>query len=200
MVTQSSSAERGSLVTIVGIINASGSYIPPVYVFPRVRYTERFLTGCMVGSIGINSKSGWMTSEIFPKVLHHIVEHKNYTPEYSFSWTLDNHCSHCSLEVITYCRDNGIILLTFPPHTSHRLQPLDVSIVGPFKKYCKTAFNDFLVSNPGKGITIYDVANLTKTPFLKAFVPKNIQSGFKATGIFPLNRLVFNTDDYVALD
>jgi hypothetical protein len=32
----------------------------------------------------------------------------------------------------------GIDLLTLPAHTTHRLQPLDVSVFGPFKSYFKS--------------------------------------------------------------
>ena len=41
---------------------------------------------------------------------------------------LDNHESHLSIPLIYYCRDNGVILLTLPPHCSHRLQSLDLSV------------------------------------------------------------------------
>lgn len=44
-----------------------------------------------------------------------------------------------------------------PPHTSHKLQPLDVSIFGPFKQYCKGSFNNFMVNNPGQVIGISDI-------------------------------------------
>jgi hypothetical protein len=42
---------------------------------------------------------------------------------------MDNHESH----VLIAARENGIILLTFPPHTSHKLQPLERCVFGPFK-------------------------------------------------------------------
>ena len=59
-------------------------------------------------------------------------------------------------------------MLTFPPHCSHKLQPLNVSVFGPFKSHCKTSFNDWLQSNPGGRISIHDIAELTKIPFIKA--------------------------------
>lgn len=37
------SAERGELVTFVGILNAVGDSIPPVFIFPLVRYKDAFL-------------------------------------------------------------------------------------------------------------------------------------------------------------
>lgn len=50
---------------------------------------------------------------------------------------IDNHSSHTSLEAIEYSRENRIVLLSFPPHCSHRLQPLDVGVFGQFKNALK---------------------------------------------------------------
>ncbi|XP_049310318.1 uncharacterized protein LOC125778074 [Bactrocera dorsalis] len=125
-VGQAVSAERGSLVTLVGIINASGNRLPPAYVFPRVRNSSQFLNGCVSGSIGLVSKSGCMMSELFIDVLKHIQNNTKCSKEGPILLLLDNHSSHCSVDCINYSRDNGIHLLSFPPHTSHRLQPLNV--------------------------------------------------------------------------
>ena len=45
---------------------------------------------------------------------------------------LDNHSSHMSLEVIEIAEENGLDILSFPPHCCHRLQPLDLSVFGRF--------------------------------------------------------------------
>ncbi|KAG1696941.1 hypothetical protein GQR58_006140 [Nymphon striatum] len=54
---------------------------------------------------------------------------------------MDNHESHLSLEVMDMARENGLTIVTFPPHCSHRLQPLDVSFYGPLKSYYKKKQN-----------------------------------------------------------
>ncbi|CAI9716204.1 transposable element-derived 6 [Octopus vulgaris] len=46
---------------------------------------------------------------------------------------LDNHKTRVSLGDIDLAKKNGVILLTIPPHTSHKLQLLDVSCYKPFK-------------------------------------------------------------------
>jgi hypothetical protein len=46
---------------------------------------------------------------------------------------LDNHSSHCTLEAYKYCRENVIVVVSIPPHTSRRLQTLDVAFYGPLK-------------------------------------------------------------------
>lgn len=192
------SAERGSLVTLVGIINASGNRLPPVYVFPRQRYKSEFINGCVPGSLGLISKSGWMMSELFINVLKHIQENTHCCKERPILLLLDNHSSHCTIEAINFSMENGINILTFPPHTSHRLQPLDVAVYGPFKKFLQTSFNDFMTNNAGKRITIYEVARLSNLPFQRSFSSENILNAFLTTGIYPLNSLNFNDVEFAA--
>lgn len=71
-VSQVASAETGSLVTMVGIINATGSSLPPFYIFPRVRFNAHFINDGPTGYLGISDKCGWMTSKGFFDVLYHI--------------------------------------------------------------------------------------------------------------------------------
>ena len=40
---------------------------------------------------------------------------------------MDSHGSHATAEFDSFCIENQIILLYMPPHSSHILQPLDVS-------------------------------------------------------------------------
>jgi hypothetical protein len=41
---------------------------------------------------------------------------------------LDNSQSHLSVKVLDLVKEIFIVLLSFPPHTSHKLQPLDRSV------------------------------------------------------------------------
>lgn len=197
-VAQAVSAEGGSLVTMVGIINAGGVSLPPIYVFPRIKNNPAFIKhgpqGCVC--VAFFSKTGWMTGDLFLDVLKHIVTHTNCTKDKPILLVLGNHSSHGSLETILFCRNNGIHVLSFPPHTSHRLQPLDVAVYGPFKKFCNNSLNNYHINNPGKKITIYDIAELSKQPFLKAFSQENIIKSFKVTGISPFNDMIFSDADF----
>lgn len=194
------SAERGELVTFGGIISASGNTIPPLFIFPRVNYRDHFLEGAPEGSIGAATKSGWINSEIFVLVLKHIQKFSLSSKDHPILLLCDNHESHISLQAITYARDNGIILLSFPPHTSHRLQPLDVGVFGPFKSKLKIAFNNWHMSNPGKTISIYNIPKLVKLAYFESFTAKNITSGFEKPGIWPFNEMAFSDDDYAPIN
>jgi hypothetical protein len=47
---------------------------------------------------------------------------------------LYGHSSHQTAEFDDFCRQNAIICLCMPPHTSRLLQPLDVGVLGPLKR------------------------------------------------------------------
>ncbi|KAG7300114.1 hypothetical protein JYU34_015655 [Plutella xylostella] len=190
------SAERGELVTFGGIISASGNTIPPLFIFPRVHFKDHFMAGAPEGSLGVATKSGWINSSIFLEVLKHIHKKTCCCKENPILLLVDNHESHVTIEAVDYARDNGIIYMSFPPHTTHRLQPLDVGVFGPFKAKLKTAFNDWHVNNPGKTLNIYNIPKLAKLAYFESFTCKNIASAFEKTGIWPFNKLAFSDEDF----
>ena len=93
--------------------------------------------------------------------------------------------------------ENGLRLLTFPPHCSHKLQPLDVGVYAPFKRYYSCLCDSWMSSNPGKPLSIYDVAELSGQAFQRSFAIENITSAFKSRGLHPYNPDIFT--DYVFL-
>lgn len=172
--------------------------MPPVYIFPRIRYKDYFLNGAPEASLGLGSKTGWMTAELFVKVLSHIQKNTLCTTANPILLIMDNHISHVSIDSINFAKSNGIVLLSFPPHCSHRMQPLDVGIYSPFKSALKYSFNDWMAANPGKPISIQNIAALSKLPFSTAFSIKNITSSFEKTGIWPINSQIFGDDDFIS--
>ena len=96
-----------------------------------------------------------------------------------------------------FAKENGIVLLTIPPHTSGKLQPLDKCVYGAFKTKYNRAMDDWLRSNPGKTCTIYTVPEISKRAFLSSFTQLNIISAFRSTGIFPLNRDIWKECDFL---
>jgi hypothetical protein len=69
-----SSAERGPLITACCFVSASGNQIPPAIIFPRVNFTPNMLIDGIPGTLGLANQSGWMTKELFLRVLEHFVK------------------------------------------------------------------------------------------------------------------------------
>lgn len=185
------SAERGTLVTVAVAISALGNMVPPFFVFPLVHYKDHYIRGGPVGSDGDANSSGWMKENNFQKFAKHFIKCVKPTKEKPVLLLLDNHDSHLSIEVLDYFKDNGVTILSFPPHCSHKLQPLDRTVYGSLKKYYNEACDNWLASHPGKTITIYDIPELVKMSLPLAATIDNIQSGFRVAGISPLNENIF---------
>lgn len=192
------SGERGINVTMIAGINAIGNSIPPAFVFPRVFFKEHMLKGAPPGSIGFAHPSGWSNSEIFLEFLKHFINHTRPTMDQKVLLILDNHKSHITVDVLNLAKKSGIVLLTFPPHTSHKLQPLDRGVFGPLKKYYNSACGDWLLKNCAKPMTIYDVCECVGIAYPLAFTPNNILAGFRVSGIYPFNENIFQDCDFLS--
>ena len=58
------SAERGTLVTACCAVNALGSFVPPFFIFPRVRFYDTMLSGGPTGCDGAAQPTGWINADI----------------------------------------------------------------------------------------------------------------------------------------
>ena len=196
---QVTSAERGQLVTGVCCVNFSGAHIPPTFIWPRKtdRNTEAYMRGTPTNLLGLVHESGWMTAQSFEVWMGHFIKHAKPSKDDPVLLLLDNHNSHLSYKAIAEAKNAGVVMLTFPPHTTHRLQPLDVSVYGPHQTYYNAACNEWQVSNPGKTIGMYDIGELAGKAFIRALTPENIINGFRKTGIFPIDENVFSDADFL---
>ncbi|KAJ4431990.1 hypothetical protein ANN_20599 [Periplaneta americana] len=63
---------------------------------------------------------------------------------------LDGHFSHTkNIDVVDKARENHVDVICLPPHLTHKMQPLDVGFMGPFKTYYANEIETWLASNPG---------------------------------------------------
>ena len=189
--------ERGESMTFVGIINAVGQTIPPVFLIPRKKWNPDFMRNTTYGSKGILQPNGWMNGERFVETLQHIHEKTCSSVENKILLIMDNAECHMNIHVVEYAIRHGIVIVTLPPHTTAKLQPLDVSVFGPFKAFLRNAQSDFNLTYPNQPITVHQLPQLACEAWIKAANPANILGGFRATGIWPINRDIFPEDSFV---
>lgn len=190
------SSERGQLVTTICCCSASGKFIPPGLIFPRKKKNPRYLQGTPPGTIDFVSDNGWVNSEIFLEWMKFFVKSVRPTQEQKCLLILDNHVSHRSLAVLEYASDNHIIILSVPPHCTHKLQPLDVSVYGPMGTYFERAVDKWQKQHPAQHITLYEIGAIFSTAYLQAATPQNAISGFKKTGILEGDIDIFSEVDF----
>jgi len=199
-VARASSAERGITITVVGCISATGVFIPPMLIFPRKNFCKRLMIGAPPGAIGSCSPSGWINSDLFIIWLKHFIKSSGASMENKTVLLLDNHESHISLAAFELCRSNGISVISFAPHTSHRCQPLDLTVYGPLKTAYFKRCSDWMASNCGQRIKDENVAALFSDAYCKIATVDKCVNGFRAAGIWPLNSAIFGDEDFAAAD
>ncbi|KAH9292038.1 hypothetical protein KI387_042776 [Taxus chinensis] len=183
-------------ITILCCVNAAGQSIPGFYLFKGKSHLENYIAGCEPGACMATQSHAWMTKDLFMNWLHHFASSVpgGVSPTNRHLLIFDGHGSHVALGTIQEARSLGIDLLTLPAHTSHKLQPLDVSVFAPFKTYFKEERRKWIVANHGIDVKRAELAELGSKAFKRALTPSNIKAGFKRTGIWPLNPNALDED------
>lgn len=88
---------------------------------------------CLVYQI----QDGWKGLIFWKKLFLSAVQH--LFPEPGVVLFVDGHHSHMSIEL---AREKGVNLVCFPPHMTHILQPLDVSVYHPLKQSWATVLKE----------------------------------------------------------
>ena len=68
------STECGILVTTEICMSATGSFVPPLFIWPRGRIKPELMHGAPSGSINGCYKSGWIQTDIFKTWFQHFVK------------------------------------------------------------------------------------------------------------------------------
>ena len=192
------SAERGQLVTALICCSASGAYMPPMLIFPRQRMKDELLDGSPPGTWAVCHPSGWIQKDLFLSWFKKFVKQSGASKDSKVLLIFDGHSTHTkSLELIDFANDNGGIFLCLPPHCTHKLQPLDVSFMKPLSTYYDHAVRKWLRTHPGRVVTQFQIASIFGEAYLNAATMGNAINGFKKTGIWSLDPLVFQEHDFL---
>jgi hypothetical protein len=62
-----------------------------------------------------------MTEEDFLLFMEHFIKHTRVTKDRTVLLLLENHQPHLAVKVLDLEKENGLVFLSFPPHTSHKL-------------------------------------------------------------------------------
>ena len=130
-------------ITLIASICADGSHLPPTLIYQGESYdlqdtwldefddlAHRAFFAC--------SKNGWSDDTLGLDWLRQVFDRttkEKVTIRDRRLLIVDGHNSHVNLPFIEYADTNRILLAVFPPHSTHRLQPLDIRLYSPLTIY-----------------------------------------------------------------
>ncbi|KAK3104138.1 hypothetical protein FSP39_024691 [Pinctada imbricata] len=185
-------------ITILASVNACGTKIPPMCVVKgkTMKSVQSSSTlDAPQGTMWTYQERAWMC-DILGTLWFKDVFLRNIGPKRPQLLIMDSHGSHEVLGLIEEAVKENIILLALPPHTSHHLQPLDKSVFGPFAKAYDKACSQFMSEDPNHIVNKATWPRLFKSAWETSVTPQNIISGFRATGIWPLNPKIIPESAY----
>ena len=148
-------------------------------IYPRKQTPPaNFRKGAVAQTLFANSTNDWISSDLFMKWFEFFLA--NIPATQPVLLIMDEHGTHMSIELIELARSNDVHLLCLPSHTTHVLQPLDVSVKS-FKGNWSKACSKYLAANLGRVITSDKLASLIADAWPLSLTPMNIMSGFKKT-------------------
>jgi hypothetical protein len=171
--------------TVIEGINAMGWAIPPYVILAAKVHQSGWYHNLPPDWAIAVSDNGWTNDELGFEWLKHFNTHTEARTKGTYRLLiLDGHGSHATPQFDQYCTANRIITLCMPAHTSHLLQPLDVSCFSPIKHF----YGQEVLKLIRVGVHHIDKEDfLIIYPSVRALAlnEKNIKSGFRATGLIP---------------
>ena len=171
--------------------NATGEHLPPMIVYKAKHMYEGWRSDAIPGAVYESTESGWFDMKTFDNWFFQIflphVKDKN-GPKVMIG---DNLASHFSPRVIDACLEHGIRFVTLPPNSTHICQPLDVAVFRPMKVLWRTCLTDWRNESRSKGSIPKEIFPQLLNRVFKQLKTENLISGFRATGICPLDSSPF---------
>ena len=181
-----------SSVSLMFACTASGKMLPPYVVYKAKHLYDSWTEGGPSNTRYNRTDSGWFDSTTFEDCFFKVILPYARSQEGKKAIIGDNLASHVSLAVVSACEAHNISFVLLPPNSTHLTQPLDVSVFGPMKTHWRSLLSEFKATALGR-----KCAALPKAEFprqlaklmekLQKNQSKNIQSGFRKYGIYPLN-------------
>ncbi|KAL1995986.1 hypothetical protein VTN49DRAFT_521 [Thermomyces lanuginosus] len=182
-------------VTVIACVCADGTPLDPGLIYQS---TSGKIMDTWVEDFDPNvhkifltaSPTGWTNDEIGYKWLVEVFDRQT-KKEARSSYRLlilDGHGSHLTMNFMDFCLQNKILVAVSPPHSTHTLQPLDVSVFRPLASAYNNELMDFMKKSQGlTSIKKTDFLNLFYTAWKTSVTAENIRSGFEACGLNPFN-------------
>lgn len=177
--------------------NAAGEKAPPLIIYKGLHVWDQWLAPPEAeypGTVYASSKNGWMETAIFKNYFL-----KTIIPtvgnERPVLIIYDGHSTHIDVETIEAAMRENITILKLPPHSSHLLQPLDISVFKSINSRWDEKLSTWQRQHIGQKLS-----KKLFTQFLgdvwKSLNPEIIKNGFRKAGIYPFCRNIIAETEF----
>jgi hypothetical protein len=180
--------ENREWASTIEAISADGRKVRSTTIFKaKSVQTTWFMPNDIPDALYTTSEKGWTSNEIGLRWLDQVfLPESKDSNEYRIL-ILDGHGSHATIEFMWKCYQNRVLLIYLPAHSSHVLQPLDLTCFSPLKSSYRRQIAELA--------SLEDSAPIKKIRFIQYYAraredgltERNIRSGFAAAGIVPFN-------------
>lgn len=176
------------LLTAIECINGVGSEIPPFLIVTGTNILAPWFLNDLDPNVAVTTaETGFNNDWISLQWIKHFERYSRRQQQGCRRLLImDGYGSHDTYEFLEYCEHYNIIPLTFPSHTTHLLQPLDVVVFQPLKHYHSEAVNMAISTGDESFTKVEFLAAFTKFR-RQAFKSSTIRSAFRETGLIPYN-------------
>ncbi|EDO00854.1 hypothetical protein SS1G_03328 [Sclerotinia sclerotiorum 1980 UF-70] len=131
-------AGKQEWITAFEYVNAAGKALSPIIIFKAQNTNSAWIPKDTSQSWQFStSTNGWTSNNHGLEWLKRVFEpeSKKVLGDRPRLLIMDGYSSHITGSFIAFCIEKDIDLLILPSHCSHLLQPLDIAVYGPMKRY-----------------------------------------------------------------
>lgn len=182
-------------ISLLACICADGSALPPALIYQGASHD---LQNTWVEDLQETEKAyfaatatGWTSDQLGRSWLRRFDQDTQNKGGRRRLLLVDDHSSHVNMAFLALADSLRILVMILPPHSTHRLQPLDVGLFSPLATAYTKALDQCTHGGLGwVSMTKRIFWTLFRNAWSQSFIEKNIQSAFAKTGIFPLDSAV----------
>lgn len=184
--------EKGETSTILAFVNALGIHTPPMIIHKGqgTRIKPEWRNYMPAEAHLRKSANGWITKELFTeygKIFIKFLYDRKLLGERHVV-ILDGHRTHSyNIGFLTLMDKYGIEVLGLPPHSTHYMQPMDLTPFSAFKRAWQHLLWIYNRRRCGKKLTKSLFFTIFTRAWRHSITVGNIQSGFRRAGIWPVN-------------
>ena len=193
--SQTVSGEQGETSTILSFVNGVGKVCPPMVIHCGQHVQQYWMKDVLIGWHVAATTKDYIMKHKFHEYGIRFVQYlkTRHLLDLPHLLIVDSHKSHVyNVASFEEMLENNIHVLAIPPHTSHIVQALDSTPFVQFKQNLQRLLLEYNFDKHGQVLGKSDFLKVLKPAWSHAMTVSQIQSGFRKTGIYPVN---FNAID-----